>query len=718
MDITPFVSIDREQLLEIFYGLNDEVDVYHLIDGQQVEHFRSGDSVAFSERTIKHRQPIFPIHASDHYQIQGKHEIYTRIVSQGSTKFPVQLWDKKSFYKQDEILVLIRGGLIGAAAVMVIYNLFLFAITRKVSALFYVAFMVSVAFAMLHVEGYTFQYLWPDTPALNNAGIIVFLGIAYMLTVCFSYTFLSLKYAKPWVRHSGKAIVAFVALWVLLAPFVPYESIILPFFMTVAIVNLYNPFVGIYQWRKGMREARFFCLAWMMVIIGTLVSQLSYAGVLPFGLLATEGVTIGLMVQMALHSLAFGDQYKEEKSARQKAQSAQDAKGQFMAKMSHEIRTPMNGIIGLAELLSFTALKSQQKYYVDSIQYSGQSMMALINDVLDLSKIEVGKMDLEVMSVNLETLTRECLDSIRDEAKKRSIDLVLQFDESLSIYVLADESRITQVLKNFISNAIKYSSDNTVELRVTPKLKGVDGVEVLFEVVDRGDGIPLERMPYLFEPMVQLGLSGEDVFGGGGLGLTLSKELVSLMDGKIGARNNSGKGATFWCSLPLVISDEFVEAYSEESYAENSLAGSTETVAELSDEITVLVADDNKVNLMVVKGVLDRLGCKVITAENGLQAVDLYEDTATKVDLILMDCEMPDMDGFEATEYIRLYEGRVGSPRVPIVALSAHVMGDIASQCRDVGMDDLISKPVTIDGIDQLLANFFPQFGQLDTEIA
>jgi len=384
--------------------------------------------------------------------------------------------------------------------------------------------------------------------------------------------------------------------------------------------------------------------------------------------------------------------------ARDAAESANRAKSSFLANMSHEIRTPMNGIIGLADLLGTSSLELKQQQYVDLIRSSAGALLTIINDILDHSKIEAGKLLIESYSFDLQWLIRELAFSFSHAAQQKSVELRTTVAPDVPQFVKGDATRLRQVLSNFLGNAIKFTpSEGTVKLKVYVLDDPRKPDWVCCEVSDNGIGITEEQQARLFTPFEQADNSTSRKFGGTGLGLAISKKLITMMGGNIGCHSKHHTGSVFWCELPLPASTE----------AQTSGA---QTSADLiSQPLHILLVDDVKVNLIVLSSMLQQWGHFIDTAENGMQAIERMK--TCRYDLVFMDCQMPEMDGYECTRRVRLPETGTLYPSVPIIAVTAHAMTGDKEQCLASGMDDYISKPIDHGELQSKLFKWITKIG-------
>lgn len=410
-------------------------------------------------------------------------------------------------------------------------------------------------------------------------------------------------------------------------------------------------------------------------------------------------VAIGVLLMALLYLLASlrkrMKMYDALLQAKEDVEKSAQVKEQFLANMSHEIRTPLQAILGYSNLLAKEKLADKQVGYVDSIRTAGENLLTIVNDILDVSKIEAGMIRLEEVPFSVSGLMHSVVNMFEASAKKKGLELHFQQKKFFADTLIGDPTRLTQVMVNLIGNAIKFTDKGRIEIIADGQETGLNQLTLKVAVKDTGIGIAQEQLPHVFGRFEQADNKVTRVYGGSGLGLFISKQLVELQGGKIGVESEPGKGSTFFFEIPYAIASEKTAQRATNGNGMVELNGHFEN-------IKILLVEDNLMNQRVVGSFLEEWGMGYDLAENGKVAIQRLEEN--EYDLVLMDVQMPEMDGYSATEYIRENMGL----QTPIIAMTAHAMAGEREKAISHGMNEYISKPIRQDDLYKLIGRFVP----------
>ncbi len=726
----------KDWILHFEYPLMDVLQLYTPNAQNQYRlQYTTGDAYAFSQRPIKDRGFALPISITP----QQTQSIYLRLQSRDSMIISMSLLTPDAFRAEQQNESFWFGMYYGAVLIILLFNAYLYLILKDKNHLHYVAVLGCYALIELSLNGMGTVYFWGDFPEVAKRIRPFAISLFALASFTLTKSFLGIKQVILGKMNLDPLFLGFIVLTLVGAIIFPF-TLSIQLSMMIAFITapiMYG--AGVYTWQQGSRLGKYFTLGWSGLVLGGMVNVLRAFDILPVNFWTTYGAQLGSISTLLILNSALTDRMRllqqendksqqlrlsqqeetnrlldqkvrdrtealllkteEAERAKQQAETAVKAKSEFLANMSHEVRTPMNGMIGMTQLLADTPLNVEQKHYINTIQSSSEALLRIINDILDYSKIEAGKLDIEHTNFNLHQLLKECVSLFVLPAKERGLPIKTEIMPNVPCWMVGDPTRVRQVIINMLGNAYKFTERGTVTLRAyLRENKGADGVFIQFEVQDTGIGITTEQRERLFQSFSQADSSVTRKYGGTGLGLAISRSLVRLMNGDIGVKSIPSQGSIFWFYVQMSHGTE----PNQTQVTQKTKTKPNNDYPNLSG-LTVLIAEDNPINQMVIVGMLKKYNIVATVASDGLDALQVLMASQDMFDVVLMDCEMPNMDGYTATRRIRAWELQQQHIPTLIYGVSAHALAEYQQQGIDSGMNGFIVKPLKQEDLSKAL---------------
>lgn len=690
-------------LLELAYPPLDHVQLYLAdADGRYQLRQHTGDALPFSAREIKQHNYVFELQLPP----GQPQRVYLRLASQGSIQAPLTLWAPNAYLEEQQARIYVLGIIYGVLLVMLIYNLFIFLSVRDTSYLYYILYIASFGVYQLSVNGAAIEYFWPNSPWWANAATPFLIGASGLFGCQFARRFLRTADHSPWV---DRALLLLMAGGVLVMSLALTTSYALSMRLATYLALLFTLVIfvaGILAWLRGLRVARYFIIAWTAFLVGGAINALMVLGYLPNMFLTMYASQIGSALEVGLLSLALADRINAMKEERarilqeaglkleafnQQLATSNRHKDEFLATLTHELRTPMNGVIGSLELMQMLNLEGELAHYQKTAASSARDMMRMVNDILTLSELQAGRLYPRRQPFSL----RGLFDSLRGQyaprAAEKGLRFVLELDDSLPDTLEGDSGKLLQSLDCLLDNAIKFTSQGEVRVRVSGAATTGEILPLRIEVIDTGVGFTAPADGTLYQRFQQLDGSLTREYGGLGIGLAICRQLVDLLGGELRHESRPGQGGCFQLELPLNLPVPLVTSAS-------AAVRVTGPALREPGQCRVLIVEDNPINQLVTRGMLLKLGYQVRTADNGSQALDVLRHES--IDAVLLDCQMPVMDGFATCRALR---NLPGCQSLPVLAITAHSHSGDRERCLAAGMSDYLAKPVRFEQLRSLL---------------
>ncbi|WCL49850.1 hybrid sensor histidine kinase/response regulator [Leptospira sp. GIMC2001] len=700
----------RDWIIDQNFPMIQDLKVYHYENGVLKQNYETGLKFPFSNRPLEHRKLLFPVEINPNQ----KSTIYFRFQSQSIVIVSLGISEKFDFYQRDTKENFVFGLYYGIIVVMLFYNFFLFIFTRDFSYFIYVLFILATSLFVFSQNGFGYQYFWSNSPYWGIRANNILIGISIIFAFLYSGFFLNIDRTIPsyrWIYYPQVflAMVIVIAISVL-EDYSVYTRILNALALNTLITVQAS---GFFALKRGYKPALYFSLGFLFILIGGGSAVLRTMKLLPVNFFTLYSMQIGSVLEVVFLSIGLAHRINVLKKQKIYSDTMNQAKSSFLAMMSHEIRTPMNGVLGITELLMKTDLDEEQKEFVEIIHSSGKTLVVILNDILDFSKMEMNRLELEFHEFDVKRCIYEIIALYKRSASEKNIELIADLEPNLPDRIVADPIRFNQILLNLTSNALKFTSEGKIIISARMEAMHTFYPKIHISVSDTGIGISADKIDKLFDSFYQVDSSITRKYGGTGLGLAISSRLVHLMSGRIWLESKLGEGSTFHFTIPTEVlkddsqSDPKAKKFVNKNtimmppganqYAVKDMKSIDESSNEI-DKLNILIAEDNEINQQVLLKFLRSLGYSADLARTGIEVLEKIQ--IKEYNIILMDIQMPDMDGVDATKRIRLLE-TIKQP--VIIAITANtVLSDIDSYFK-YGMDDYLAKPFNSDSLNSLI---------------
>ncbi len=694
------------------------INFYYPVKNKTYKSVKTGILKSFDTRDIDYRKFVFHLNI-----IQGKEYIYyLRVDSRTIFPLDITIWSDKTFDNNIRLDYVLLGIFYGILLFILSYNVLLLFVHKANEHIYYVLFLISCILLFLSIDG----LLQINISSYFIKGRILPLipTLCFIFFVVFSAFLLNVRETLPKIYISLIWILIIYCLFFILLLFINHYLIYIGLFFFFAITLIFLIIISIISNFSENYSIQYYMISLVGFILGILIFGLQQMDFIPQNIITNNFHKFGFIWLTLFISIAYADQLKlgvknvnkdyrdlrkkhnklkaivklhssELVKAQTAAQIANNTKSEFLANISHELRTPLNAIIGYAELLASEVSGDKQNHYVDSIKISGKNLLTIINDILDLSKIEAGQMELKYTQVNIHELCTEVQQIFDVKLKAKHLDLQIDVEPHLPDAIILDKIRIRQVLMNLVGNAIKFTKEGYIKLSIHKEYKDKEysKLDLIITVEDTGVGIPENHLNKIFQSFEQEDGKAAIQFSGAGLGLTISKRMVEMMNGILSVNSVMGEGSVFKIILyDVAISSKKVIHEREKKYDINNIS---------FNNASILVVDDIESNREVLHELLEKMHAKVSLAENGQEAIVVAE--MNQPDVILMDIIMPVMDGLESTLYLK--QNKL-TKEIPIIALTASMEEDTPGNLIKQGFNGFLGKPLNVQNLIEELTRF------------
>ncbi|WP_452597429.1 7TM diverse intracellular signaling domain-containing protein [Pontimicrobium sp. MEBiC01747] len=656
------------------------------VKDSNIQVFKSGDQIPFSKRQVKHRQTIFKFTIPK----QVKQQFYLHLKSDGETlNLPLNLYTEDAFWKENYSQQLFLGVFYGLLFLAVLVYFFFYTSLSKKTFLYYSIYVLSIAFLQSALDGFLFQYVFSNGGYFNDRIVLITALFSNFFLLKYCEHFLKIKTRTTIIHYGFKLIYSIIIiLGILLFINDKTKALVYPISNVNGLLSLILILGVLFYMRyKRIQIDTFFSIGIFFLVIGLLGFVMNNLSLLPNNFIILNSAKFGIGLEVVFLSLSMTNLIRDlrlekeesQKLALNKSEEVSELKSFFMSNMSHELRTPINAIMGIADD-QLDKNKDEESYKnFEIIKQASISLLSNINDILDFEKIEKGQLKLRMQPFNPRNAIKQISDNWKIAAKRKGLQYILNVSENIPKSVMGDGERFTQIINNILSNAVKFTVYGKIEFTVICTYKENNTHHFTLQVIDTGVGISDDKKNRLFDSFAQMRLNNTRRFGGIGLGLSIVKHLVELFKGNIVIDSNEGFGTKVTIDFNL---EEFIDE-NKNKYEKNNV----NTVCK------VLVVEDNVMNQLIIKRILKSSKLVEITvASNGKKALEVLKKET--FDIILMDLQMPIMDGYEAASVIRNSSISTISKDIPIIAVTADTTEFARDKVFNIGMNDYITKPI------------------------
>ncbi|WP_159076297.1 hybrid sensor histidine kinase/response regulator [Flagellimonas amoyensis] len=678
-----------EYYLETARPITDIVDLYLVDEVGKVQRQHSGDKIPFSKKTVAHRKSIFDISLKPHQKM----EAYIHLKSDGEVVMtPLQLYRKNTFFELTYQEQVFYGFFYGILILACIIYLFFFFALKDNAFIYYGLYVLFIALMQFSLDGFFHQYFTPQGGWLSDRSVLLTAFISLFFFGKYGDTFLNLKKQNRLLHQLGKALGIGTLMGIVIlcaAPALP--PFCYPLANGVGILVLVHMITSLVVVKaKKVKVDPYFVIGISCLVLGFVIFILNNFNTIENSFFTNNGAKFGIGLEIVFLSISMSNRIRElrmenEKNqllALQRAEDMNDIKSSFLSNISHELRTPLNLIMGVATSLQQNKEEADLEEKCKLILSSSKNLLGYIEDILDFTVIEKGTQELKLVSFELPETLSKVMETYQKKATAKNLDFSFSFQGSLPARIIGDKGKLVQILNHLLENAIKFTNTGGIIVTLNCKYKGKSGVALDFSIQDTGIGISKEKMSTVFESFTKKSFMDKREFSGLGLGLFIVKNYVDLHEGTINIINNVQQGTTCELSLGYEMDDtELVLDQQDEMAATDSL-GTRD----------ILLVEDNKMNQTVVKLLFKKWEDTNLTiANHGKEALEIMKEHT--FDLVLMDLQMPEMDGFETTSVIR--SGKAScNPQIPILVVTADSTSKTRKEIFRLGANDLITKPI------------------------